>query len=285
MLVVLLVLSGLSGVGGSPILPEKMKPEEVIAKHLASLGTPDDLAAAKTRIMVGEVKAHLKLSTSARDLSGPAQFASDGNKVILAMAFNSTNYPYDKAGFDGQKLTVSGLPTGGRSQLANFIASQDAIFKHGLIGGALSSAWALRRLDTNEVKLSYAGTTKINGREAHKLKYEPKRGNLKINLYFDAETFRHVRSEYEYTVSAYMGARPSSTAAGVMGPATPTGGVSRFQLIEEFSDFQPTGKLTLPHTYKIQLVVEATAQNLEWTINFSQFVFDQAIEPAAFNVS
>lgn len=67
------------------------------------------MAAAKTRIMIGEVKARLKLSNSLREVSGPAQFASDGNKVLLAMAFNSTNYPYEKTGYDGQKLTVAGL--------------------------------------------------------------------------------------------------------------------------------------------------------------------------------
>jgi len=262
---------------------EKMKPEEVFAKHLASIGTPEDIAAAKVRILIGEVKARLKFSSSLREVSGPAQFASDGNKVLLAMAFNSTNYPYEKAGYDGQKFTVAGLPTGGRSPLASFLVTHDVVFKHGLIGGALSSAWPLLSLDPKEAKLSYSGTEKINGREAHKLKYEPRRGDLRITLFFDAETFRHVRSEYSYTISARMGARPSSAPSSVT--STPTGGTSRFQLTEEFSDFQPTGKLTLPRVYKIQLVVEAVAQNLEWTTTFSQFVFDQAIEPESFNVS
>jgi hypothetical protein len=280
LLVVFIVLFSLTGAVGAPIPADKMKPEEVIAKHLASIGTPEAIAAAKVRILNGEVKARLKMSNSLRELGGPAQFASEGNKLILAMAFNSTNYPYDKAGYDGAKLTVSALPTGGRSQLVAFFTAQEVIFKHGLLGGTLSSAWPLLSLDSKEAKLSYSGTEKINGREAHKIKYEPRKSDLKINLYFDAETFQHVRSDYQYTVSAYMGARPTA-----MGANAPTGGVNRFQMIEEFSDFKPAGKLTLPHQYKIQLVVEATATNLEWTIAFNQFVFDQAIDPESFNVS
>jgi hypothetical protein len=281
--VILFVFSALAGAGASNP-PEKMKPEEVVARHLASIGKPEDLAAAKTRIMTGHDDAHLKLSGTLREVTGPAQFASDGDKVLLAMVFNSTNYPYERVAYDGQKLTVAGLPTGGRSPLANFLMSHEVVFKHGLIGGALSSAWPLANLDPEKAKLSYAGTDKINGRAVHELKYLPKKGDLKISLYFDAETFQHVRSEYQYTVSARMGARPSSS---VTGPPTDTGSqtMSRYKLTEDFSDFQTTGKLTLPRVYKIQLVVEAQAQTLDYTIEFSQFVFDQPIEPGAFNAS
>src|SRR5687767_10931065 len=126
--------------------PQKMTAEEVIARHLASIGTPEDRASAKTRVMTGEVTARLKLSNTLRETGGPAQIASDGQKVLLAMVFNSTNYPYEKAGYDGQKSTVASLPTGGLSPLASFLNTQGAVLKHGLIGGALSSAWPLANL-------------------------------------------------------------------------------------------------------------------------------------------
>ena len=286
LLVAFLISFVIAGVADAvvPNLPQKMKPEEVVARHLVAIGKPEDLAAAKTRIMTGHDIARLKLSGTIREVTGPAQFASDGDKVLLAMVFNSTNYPYERVAYDGQKLTVAGLPTGGRSPLTNFLVSQEIIFKQGLIGGVLSSAWPLANVDPEKAKLSYAGTDKINGRAVHELKYVPKKGDLKVSLYFDAETFQHVRSEYQYTVSARMGARPSSS---VTGPATNTGSqtMSRYKLTEDFSDFQTTGKLTLPRVYKIQLVVEAQAQTLDYTIEFSQFVFDQPIDPDAFNAS
>lgn len=285
-LVAFLTLFVFSGVAAAATTnpPQKMKPEEVVAKHLAAIGKAEDLAAAKTRIMTGQDTARLKLSSTVREVTGPAQFASDGDKVLLAMVFNSTNYPYEKLAYDGQRLTVAGLPQGGRSPLANFLMSQEVIFKDGLIGGALSSAWSLINFDPEKAKLSYAGTEKVNGRAVHKLKYAPRKGDLRISLFFDAETFQHVRSEYEYTISARMGARPTTS---VMGPQSDTGSqtMKRYKLTEDFSNFQTTGKLTLPRVYKIQLVVESQAQNLDYTIDFSQFVFDQAIDPESFSVT
>jgi hypothetical protein len=59
----------------------------------------------------------------------------------------------------------------------------------------------------------------------------------------------------------------------------------RYKLTEDFSNFQTTGNLTLPRVYKIQLVVESQAQTLDYTIDFSQFVFDQAIDPESFSVT
>jgi len=279
----LFVFSGVAA-AATTNTPQKMKAEEVVAKHLAAIGKPEDLAAAKSRIINGQDTARLKLSNTIREVTGPAQFASDGEKVLLAMVFNSTNYPYEKLAYDGQRLTVAGLPQGGRSPLANFLTSQEVIFKDGLIGGSLSSAWSLINFNPEKAKLSYAGTEKVNGRAVHKLKYAPRKGELRISLFFDAETFQHVRSEYEYTISARMGARPSSS---VMGPQTDTGSqtMKRYKLTEDFSNFQITGKLTLPRVYKIQLVVEAQAQNLDYTIDFSQFVLDQAIAPEAFIVT
>jgi hypothetical protein len=42
----------------------------------------------------------------------------------------------------------------------------------------------------------------------------------------------------------------------------------------------------LPHQYNLQLTVEAQGTAiLEWVMNFSQFVFNQEIDAAAFNVA
>ncbi|HKO98756.1 MAG TPA: hypothetical protein VJU86_17285 [Pyrinomonadaceae bacterium] len=259
-----------------------MKPEEVVAKHLASIGKPEDIAASKTRVITGQNNTKLKIAGTIREVSGPAQFASDGQKVLLTMVFNSDNYPYEKIAWDGDRLTVANLPRGGRSALTNFFVTQDLIFKHGLVGGALSSAWPLGSLDPEKGKLSYSGTDKIDGRPVHRLKYQPRRGDLKVNLYFDAETFQHLRSEYEYTISPKMGPRPSSSMGG---PNSTSQTLSRYKLTEEFSNFKTVGKVTLPQSYKLQIVVEAQPQTLDYTIEFNQFAFDQTIEASAFNVS
>lgn len=266
-------------VSGATVSADKMDPQEVVAKHLASVGTPEALAEAKSRIVVGTVDAKFRLTSARVEVSGPAEIASDGNKVLLAMAFtNVNNYPHEKAAFDGQKVTVGILPSGGRSKLADFLISQELVVRQGLLGGTLSSAWPLYNLDTKTVKLSYAGTDKINNRPAHKIKYSLRNeGNLRTTLYFDAETFQHVRSQYEYSVPA------SSVSV-----ATQSAGQreSRFKLVEDFSDFQPTGKLTLPHKYHLDLLMETQdrTQTMEWDLTLSQFSFNQPIAPEEFNV-
>ena len=255
---------------------DKLTTQEVVSKHLASIGSTEDIAGARTRVATGATQARLRVTNSLVELSGPAQIASDGDKFLLAMVFSANNYPHEKASFDGENLIIGVLTQGGRSPLGNFLSSQPSLLKHGLIGGVLSSAWPLFNLERRDAKLSYAGMDKINGKPVHKLKYIPRNsGDLNINLYFDATTFQHVRSQYDYVVSARQGAIAETSISEHD---------SRYKLVEDFSDFQQTGKLILPHTYTIDLTVELPnrTQSLQWTINLQQFAFNEPIDPRVF---
>jgi hypothetical protein len=75
---------------------EKITSEELIKKHLASIGATEDINASHTRISTGSTQAKLRLTNTAVELSGPAQLASDGDKFLLAMVFQSNNYPHEK---------------------------------------------------------------------------------------------------------------------------------------------------------------------------------------------
>jgi hypothetical protein len=273
---------------------EKLKVEDVVSKHLGAIGSTEARSATKSIIAVGDAKA-LSRSAAVRDIVGVSQVVSEGDKVVLAMVFNSISYPYEKAGYDGNKMTVALLEaTGQRTALTEFLASQQAIFKEGLIGGTLSSAWPLLNAAAKDAKLSYGGTKKVNDRLAHEIKYTTRKSDMKISLFFDAETFQHVRTEYSYQTSARMGARPSSGPIASMGSGatsaagTDTGSqtMNRYKLVEEFSDFKPAGQLTLPHTYKLRLTVDAQKTLLlEWVMNFKQFTFNEEIDDNVFNVS
>ena len=268
----LFVSSGLAHSSSS----DKLSTEELLTKHLASIGSRDDIAAARTRVATGATQAHLRLANTPVELSGPAQIASDGDKFLLTMVFQANNYPHEKASFDGQNLVIGVLTQGGRSPLGNFLASQPSLMKHGLFGGVLSSAWPLLNLERRDAKLNYAGTDKIDGKPVHKLKYVPRNaGELNITLYFDANTFQHVRSQYEYVISARQGA---------VAEASVRQHDNRYKLVENFSDFQQTGKLMLPHTYNIDLTIELPnrTQELEWTIKLQQFAFNETIDPSVF---
>ena len=265
----------------TPAAPDddKMKAEDVIANHLASLGPEAAREAAQTRIVGGTSRAYFKARSSSGNIDGQVVIASTDNKVILGMRFDAPNYPGERFGFDGKKFTVGYLTPGVRSPLGNFALSNNEIFKEGLVGGTLSSAWALLDVAGRKAKVEYAGADKVNDRPVHKLKYYPNKGSdLKITLYFDAETFQHVRTQYDRIVGARLGSGGPESSARQQ--------ETRFKIVEDFGDYKEEAKLKLPHSYKLQLEINKTdGSSLDrWEMALDQFAFDQEIDDRMFNV-
>lgn len=257
----------------------KLTAEEVVARHLKSIATPEDLASIKTRVVAG-TSLYTARSPGSGQNSGLSILFSEGNKSVIAMTFANPAYPHEKFGYDGENLVISFVKPGLRSTLGDFIFRRTSIFKDGLVGGTLSTAWPLLNWNNDKARLEYGGTKKIDGRETYVLKYMPRKGSdLKISLYFDGETFQHVRTEYAQTVSAQMGATPDASKEGQR--------ELRYELEEEFSDFKQEGKLTLPHTYKIKLMMERTSNTYlaDWEMVFSKFSFNQPLEAGWFDVN
>jgi hypothetical protein len=265
---------------------DKVSVDDLITRHLASIGDKDALAAASTRVMTGTGALTLKVGagTTGASLNGPAQFASSGRSVVYVIAFSNNQYPYEKLGFDGSN-TSFGLPNGKTSLLGSYMKAQNSILKDGLLGGTLSSAWPLLDVKGGQkIKLEVAGTETIDGKQCYKVKYSSGRtGDMKVTMYFDPDTFRLVRTDYLYTIEPSIGTSSTDTQS--------TSRVQRYHLIEDFSDFKAAGKLTLPMTYKITLTSEGqiqtgTGTNIrEWTINFDKVYYDQKLGPEAFKVS
>jgi hypothetical protein len=254
---------------------EKMKPEELVAKHLEAIGSSGARARSRTRVATGETRIEVRAGGRGGS-EGSGLLASDGDKVLLGATFNSPDYPFERIGFDGERLSARPFRPNMRSPLATFFLSHDTVFKEGLVGGVLSTAWPLLRLDERRPKLSYAGTGEVEGRQAHKLRYAPRKGSdLRITLFFDAETFRHVRTEYERTIPAPIGSTPGDSVSQRE---------TRYRLVEDFSDFKTENGLTLPRVYTIRYTVFSTGTPVEvaWTLNLSRLSLDQQIDPKVF---
>ena len=257
----------------------KLTAEEVVAKHLKSIGSAEDLAAVKTRIAVG-TSLFTARSPGTGQNSGLSILFSEANKSVIAMTFANPSYPHEKFGFDGENLVISYIKPGLRSTLGDFIFRRTSIFKDGLVGGTLSTAWPLFNWSNDKGKLEYGGIKKVDGKETYVLKYLPRKGSdLRISLYFDADTFQHVRTEYAQTVSAQMGATPDADKSGQR--------ELHYELEELFSDFKQEGKLTLPHNYKIKLTMERNNNTYlaDWELVLSKFSFNQALEAGWFDVN
>jgi hypothetical protein len=276
--VVALLFIAASRVATVPVVAEeKMKAEELIAKHLESIGTAEARAAARNRIITGVSELSLKQGGTG-NLLGSALMASEGDKNLLMMAFESSDYPAEKIGYNGHKLGVQPIRPGVRTPLGNFFRTHEEMFREGLVGGTLTQSWPLLNVAERKPKLEYGGTKKIDGRLAHELKYTPNKGaSLKIKLYFDAENFRHIRTEYERVIAATMGARPIDSGGRLD---------TRYKVVEEFSDFKEENGLTLPHTYKFELRMSSDRAPLllDWVLNLQKFSFNQSMSGKEFDV-
>lgn len=266
---------------------QKMKPEEVVEKHLASVGAEETRASIKNRIAGGPVVFTLSAPRIAK-FNGQTIMASEGVKNMIAMIFDSSGTAQEKVVFDGSKVTVASPRPGSRGFWGDFLTTHDNIVKLGLVGGALSEAWPLYNWSEKKGALKYSGTRKSDGRTLQELEFVPKgSSDLKIILLFDSETFQHVRSEYTRVISAGLGSAsttPSGVAAGAIdgsGQQRPT----RYKMTEEFSDFKKEGGLSLPHNYKIRLELDTRGgmQIVDWDVTLTEFAFNQPIPPATFN--
>lgn len=259
-----------------PAFAQKLKPEDVLAKHLESIGTAETRTALKSLITVGDVAAKF-LSQKNQVVQGRIVLASSGEKNFFGMNLNSTVYSGEKFSYDGKKVKVGAIQAGARSILGNFIKSNDLILEESLLAGTLSTSWALHDTIGKKAKLSFDGTKKIDGKEVYVLGYSPKGGgDIDIQLYFDKETFRHIRTEYKRISSAAMGRTIDESARQ---------SESRLKVVEEFSDFKTEKGLTLPHNYRIFYSI--TGQNgtteVEWTFSLTEFAFNQTLDPKTFD--
>lgn len=271
----LILLGGLPHI--SEVRGQKQKPEEVIAKHLEAIASAETLASVKSRVSTGTVIVTFR-EPGTGQLGGRAVLASEGAKNMLAMVFdNATNYPHEKIGFDGKDVSGSYVRPGVRSTLGDFLLTHKAVVKHGLIGGVLSQSWPFFDA-TRKLKVESGGMKKIGDRQTHQLKFYPSGGSdIRVTMFFDAETFQHLRTEYTRTVVAQMGSAPETSARQ---------SETRYKMIEDFSDYRKEGGLILPHGYKILLEIAGRTGTFraEWEVALSDFKFNQRIDPTSFDV-
>jgi len=258
-------------------MPDKMTPEEVVAKHLESIGTAEARAKIKSHIILGTAVATVRIA-GAGSSGGGSVLASQGTRSLISISYNNQEYPFERVGFDGKTVTVGDVRPGLHSVLGNFFMHHEMPLKEGLLAGTLSTSWPLLDMSARSAKLKYAGTKTLGGRKVHVLEYEPENSTgLKTTLYFDAETFRHVHTEYEQRIAQQMENSPDIIQQQ---------GDAITKLTEDFSDFKAEGGLTLPHTYKLQLSIESLHYRTlqDWVFTLATFNFNHQIDDSQFNV-
>ncbi len=263
----------------------KMAPADVVAKHVESIGAAEARAGVKVAVIRGTVDLTVKAGGEGQS-AGTVLLASQGNQNVVNMIFASGE-PAIAFAFDGNKTSVTQFRPGLHTPLEAFFAEHQEIVREGLVGSVLSASWPLLNVQQQNPKLEYAGVKKIEGRELHAMKYQPRKGSeLKITLFFEKDTFRHVRTEYEQEV--YASEQRRIAGGGGLPPATGARqGTQHLKAVEEFSDFKPEGGLNLPHTYKFELEVQSTRRPIlvSWLFNLNEFTFNGRVDASVFVVS
>jgi hypothetical protein len=284
----------------SPLLrAADMKPEDVVARHLDAIGTVAARAAAKSRIVQGTAQFKMRVGGSG-NLQGTSALVSEGRKSVLMIKLANNDYYGEQFVTDGNKVSVSATTSNHRwSDFGEFVRSHDQIVLEGLLGGELTTAWALLNLAENKAKLNYDGEKKVDGRPAYQLTYHSKkRDDLTIRLYFDAETYRHVLTTYSITLASGLGGfAPSiSDQAGLTSPSNAPGAdvtqsakqkEIRYTIEEEFSDFKTAEGLTLPAKYVIHFTSElqnGTTNMYQWDVAADEVSNNKPLDPRNFQV-
>ncbi len=258
----------------SSAFSQKMTPEDILAKHLESIGTAAARAKNTSRIIVGNADVEF-ITPKNLPSQGRIVLASADNKMFWGLNLNALDYSQEKFSFDGSKAKVAFVRNGVRSILGNFVVTNDVVLQESLFGGTLSTSWALLDLKDKKVKLTSEGRKKIDGKDVYALGYAAK-SDVAITLYFDAETFRHVRTEYKRTSSAGIGTSPDQSSRF---------SETRIKVTEDFADFKAEKGLILPHKYRILYSVNGQngSNEIKWTFDLNEFAFDQKIADSTFD--
>lgn len=254
---------------------QKLKSEEFLAKHLESLGSPEARNAVKNRMAVGNVVVTF-ISQKNQTVAGRAVLVSADSRNFFGMNLNGSDYTSEKFTFDGKKAGVGFAFNGIRSVLGNFVQSNSWIIDESLFSGTLASSWALASA-VPKGKVSYNGVKKSDGKEFHVVGYSRKGGgDVDVKLFFEKDTFRHIRTEYVRMSSAGIGTTPEQSSGF---------NETRYKLIEEFGDFREFKGLVLPHTYRIhyQTSGQRGTTELEWNVSIAEFIFNQNLDDKTFS--
>jgi hypothetical protein len=256
----------------------KLNPSELVSRHLKSIGAPERLLARKTCTLEGDGAWRIVDGSGPGALSGPSTFVSEGDKVQFIINFNHLNYPAEQFVYDGEKFDVGYIRDGLRSRLGQFLYTYDVIVKEGLMGGVLSTRWALAELEKRNPRMYYDGMKKIAGKEAYELRYVPRKSkDLNVYLYFDAETYRHVATLYRLVIPAQIVARRPTLSVSQK--------ETRYELEERFDNFKEVEGLMLPTHWNIRYTVDAQASSIaEWDMNYSKLSVNQPVHPKAFTI-
>ncbi len=276
-----------------------LKPEDVIAKHLDSIATSETRSAIKSRAIQGPAVFKVIVGGGGM-LEGKGGLVSESRKSNLVLRFNS-EYRGEQIVSNGDKAYVAAsMANHRRSDFGELIHTQDFLVREGLLGGALSTNWALLNLDKLQAKVDYKGVKKFDGSQVLDLQYHSKKhDDMNVHIYLDPESYRHIATVYTISLSSNLAGQGALSAAEQTGLSQsvdrPGADVTqsarqreiRYTIEERFSGFKAQDGVTLPTKYDIRYTQELQSGSTkisEWTLDGQEVSTNVSLDPRNFEV-
>jgi len=251
---------------------QKPAAEEIVARHIECIGSPETLAAVKSRTLYGIVAVRMPFGTVPEILPEPGTrndpsnflFASTESQMGMVVKFYNLYYTGEHLAFDGKDVTISITASGKRSPFADFVAIYDGVMREGFLGGTLSTTWPLLHIQEGKYRLKYDHLNS-GGKKFHQItctsKDKKHLHDLVVRLIFEFDTYRHVMTEYVKN----------------------TGTFSTVLFLERFGNFKEVDGLTLPHSYSAQDANGTDVTAARWSVEIKQISHGEPIEPQLFH--
>jgi hypothetical protein len=264
------VVAAASAVPPAQAKEPKLTAEDVVTGHLLALGPAEVRSATRSRIAEGSVALKILVGGTAH-LTGRALLYSEPGTQRINLRFDEPNYYGESFTLVGDKSDAGFAQPSRRSPIGSFFATYDDSLREGILTGALSTSWALLDVAARGAKLKYDGIKKVDDKPLHQITYQPKKkkSEMRILLFFDPETFRHVRTTYTLTIPAPMGATITESSQQQD---------SHYNLEETFDGFQQVEGLTLPTQWTLRFGSEEGTRSSLWK-------FDTAVQRFRINLA
>lgn len=273
--------------------------QELIEKHMASIGTPEARTAAKNRVAQGTARYEVTTG-GAGHIDGQCTVLSEAKNAREVWRFNTTNYRGEDLQTDGNKVQVSkgtyvsNVPNEPRrSVLGDFLYNEAALLREGIFFGTIGVNWPLLDAKYNSAKLSYEGVKTINGQQLHEVKYTPKKkSDAEVKLYFD-EQFHHVLTIATMTVDPRLLSGATGDSQDFMNRGSSSGeGFAnsqqqsvRYRMEQRFDDFQKSGDLMLPTHENVKFSAEGYATTLvNYDVKMTTVNSNVGLDPKNFQI-
>ena len=237
---------------------------EIINKHLEAAGGKQALSRIKSRVALGTAKKD-------SDAAVPVAIMTEApNRVSAIYQFVDYNW---QLSYDGSKPIFR--PAISRA-LSVVMHKYEDMLTTGTMFNSISLYNALLSGESESVKFEAKGTKKVKGRPAYVVEMKPKKGQP-ARLYFDAENFMWVRTEYgSVRVTKDMGSFTNAVESKDQ--------ETTFDFYVETTDFKEVDGVKLP--FKLEMVATApilrqkNVGTIVTTIN--EYKHNVAIDPKMF---